>query len=293
MTSNSLAAASSASSEAPAEGRGDGDMPIHGERIAMLLAGSDNANARRIVVEAVARTGSTNVDLMQRLHSLEQPVLRVAERQTAGRGRAGRPWRTTPQTSLTFSLAWRFRRPLHALLGLPLAVGVALAEALQVLGVQAQLKWPNDLLRDGAKLAGVLIETAADIGSSDATWAVIGIGLNLGVPPELEAELGRAIGAAPELQKQPRETVLAIITSALADVLAEFEQYGFGAFIARWQAFHSYAGQPVKIIDNGRIVQEGIAVGVDMMGRFLIDTGAGQVAVLAGDVSLRLQEQAS
>lgn len=272
------------------EASADAALLTHGERIAKLLAGSDNANVKRIAVEAVAQTGSTNVDLMQRLPSLTRPVLRVADCQTAGRGRAGRPWRTTPQTSLTFSLAWRFQRPLHALLGLPLAVGVALAEALQVLGVQAQLKWPNDLLRDGAKLAGVLIETAADGSSSDATWAVIGIGLNLGVPPELEFELGRAIGAAPELQKQPRETVLAIITSALADVLAEFEQRGFGAFIARWQAFHSYAGQPVKILDNGRIVQQGIAAGVDVMGRFLIDSEAGQVAVLAGDVSLRLQE---
>lgn len=272
------------------EASADASPLTHGERIAKLLAGSDNVNVKRIAVEAVAQTGSTNVDLMQRLPSLVRPVLRVADRQTAGRGRAGRPWRTTPQTSLTFSLAWRFQRPLHALLGLPLAVGVALAEALQVLGVQAQLKWPNDLLRDGAKLAGVLIETAADGGSSDATWAVIGIGLNLGVPPELEFELGRAIGAAPELQKQPRETVLAIITSALADVLAEFEQRGFGAFIARWQAFHSYAGQPVKVLDNGRVMQQGIAAGVDVMGRFLIDTEAGQVAVLAGDVSLRLQE---
>ncbi|MBB5390221.1 BirA family biotin operon repressor/biotin-[acetyl-CoA-carboxylase] ligase [Herbaspirillum sp. SJZ130] len=273
--------------------RGDGGMLVQGERVAKLLAGSDNANVKDIVVEAVAQTGSTNADLMQRLPTLALPVLRVADCQSAGRGRAGRAWRTAPETSLTFSLAWRFERPLHALLGLPLAVGVALAEALQVLGVQAQLKWPNDVLRDGAKLAGVLIETAADGGAGQATWAVIGIGLNLGVPPDLEFELGRAIGTAPELQKQPRETVLAIITSALADVLVEFERYGFGAFIARWQAFHSYAGQPVKIIDNGRIVQEGIAAGVDVMGRFLIDTGAGQAAVLAGDVSLRLQEQAS
>ncbi|MFJ3046195.1 biotin--[acetyl-CoA-carboxylase] ligase [Herbaspirillum chlorophenolicum] len=286
-TSNLLAAA--LPEPAPRE-RGDGEVLVQGERVSKLLAGSDNANVKCIVVEAVACTGSTNVDLMQRLPTLALPVLRVADRQTAGRGRAGRPWRTAPETSLTFSLAWRFERPLHALLGLPLAVGVALAEALQVLGVQAQLKWPNDLLRDGAKLAGVLIETAADGSSSDATWTVIGIGLNLAVPPDLEFELGRAIGAAPELQKQPRETVLAIITSSLADVLVEFEQRGFGAFIERWQAFHSYAGQPVKILDHGRTVHEGIAAGVDAMGRFLIDTDAGQVVVLAGDLSLRLQE---
>jgi BirA family biotin operon repressor/biotin-[acetyl-CoA-carboxylase] ligase len=119
---------------------------------------------------------------------------------------------------------------------------------------------------------------------------VIGIGLNLAVPPGLEDELQRAVGAAPELQKAPRETVLAIIASALAGVLEEFEARGFGAFVKRWEAFHAYAGQAVKIVENGRVLQEGTAVGVDMMGRFLMDTEGGQVEILAGDVSLRLQD---
>ena len=263
---------------------------VRPERIGMLLAGSDPQGQQRIDVEAVAETGSTNVDLMQRLSSLQRPLLLVADRQTAGRGRAGRPWRAAPEDSLTFSLAWRLQRPMHALLGLPLAVVVALAEALEVFGIRPQLKWPNDVLRDGAKLAGVLIETAADGRQGNATWAVIGIGLNLAVPPGLEDELQRAIGAAPELQKPPRETVLAIIASALAGVLEEFEARGFGAFVKRWEAFHAYAGQAVKIVENGRVLQEGTAVGVDMMGRFLMDTEAGQVEILAGDVSLRLQD---
>lgn len=274
---------------APDAGEGDSAL-VHAGRIATLLAGTGNPLLKHIDVEAVARTGSTSVDLMQRVPSLRRPLLRVADRQSAGRGRAGRPWRTTPESALLFSLAWRFERPLHALLGLPLAVGVALAEALRVFGVPAQLKWPNDLLRDGAKMAGILIETAADGERGQATWAVIGIGLNLAVPPQLEAELQRAIGAAPELQKQPRETVLAVITSALVDALVEFELRGFGAFVERWQALHAYAGQPVRILDNGRTVHEGMAAGVDMMGRFLLDTDAGQVAVLAGDLSLRLQD---
>ncbi|ADJ65773.1 biotin--[acetyl-CoA-carboxylase] ligase [Herbaspirillum seropedicae] len=256
----------------------------------MLLAGSDSQGQQRIDVEAVACTGSTNVDLMQRVTSLTRPLLLVADRQTAGRGRAGRPWRAAPEDSLTFSLAWRFERPMHALLGLPLAVGVALAEALEVFGVRPQLKWPNDVLREGAKLAGILIETASDGRRGDATWAVIGIGLNLGVPQGLEQELQRAIAAVPELRKPPRETVLAIIASALAEVLTEFEQRGFGAFVRRWEAFHAYAGQAVKIVDNGRLLHEGRAVGVDMMGRFLLDTEAGQVAVMVGDLSLRLQD---
>ncbi|WP_084319817.1 biotin--[acetyl-CoA-carboxylase] ligase [Herbaspirillum huttiense] len=268
---------------------------ISAQRIAALIASSSNDNAKTVAVEVVAETGSTNADLLARVTAVDgarlvAPVLLVAESQTAGRGRAGRPWQTSKTSALTFSLAWKFGRPLHALIGLPLAVGVALAEALEVFGIYGELKWPNDVLRDGAKLAGVLIETAAEGGRADATWAVIGIGLNLAVPSGLEDELQRAVGSAPELQKPPRETVLAIIASALSEVLTEFEQRGFGAFVKRWEAFHAYAGQAVKIVENGRVLQEGTAVGVDMMGRFLMDTESGQVEILAGDVSLRLQD---
>ena len=189
----------------PSPQTGADDLPlVDAGKLAALLGASEAAPVRRLAVEAVAQTGSTNVDLMLRLSGLSRPLLRVADRQSAGRGRAGRPWRSEPAATLTFSLAWRFVRPLHALLGLPLAVGVALVEALQVFGVQAQLKWPNDVLRDGAKLAGVLIETAADVAQPEVTWAVVGIGLNLDVPAGLEDELERSIGAAGELRGVPR-----------------------------------------------------------------------------------------
>ncbi|MCA1326144.1 biotin--[acetyl-CoA-carboxylase] ligase [Herbaspirillum sp. alder98] len=267
------------------------DLPlVDAGKLAAQLGASEHAPVRTLAVEAVAQTGSTNVDLMLRLSSLAHPLLRVADRQSAGRGRAGRPWRSDPAATLTFSLAWRFERPLHALLGLPLAVGVALVEALQVFGIQAQLKWPNDVLRDGAKLAGILIETAADVAQPQVTWAVVGIGLNLDVPPGLEQELDRSIGAAHELRRQPRETVLAVIASALASALDEFERGGLAAFMARWQACHAYVGQAVRIIDHGTVVQEGVAAGIDAVGRLLIDTQQGRVAVMAGDVSLRLAQ---
>ena len=105
-------------------------------------------------VEVVEETGSTNADLLKRAAALSAPLLLVARNQTAGRGRAGRSWLSSSEGSLTFSLAWRFDGGLPRLTGLPLAVGVALAETLERLGVQVGLKWPNDVLRDGDKLAG-------------------------------------------------------------------------------------------------------------------------------------------
>jgi BirA family biotin operon repressor/biotin-[acetyl-CoA-carboxylase] ligase len=234
-----------------------------------------------VAIEVVAQTGSTNADLLARAAQLAGPTLLVAEHQTAGRGRAGRSW-----LSLTFSLAWNFGGALQGLAGLPLAVGVALAEALATLGVQVRLKWPNDLLKDGDKLAGILIETQA---APDATWAVIGVGLNLRMPDELEAQIGRTVAAAPWLAQMDRDALMAALADGLAAALHTFGQAGFGAFSARWNRLHAYQGDTVTIVDRGTLLHEGVAAGVDDSGRLLLDTAAGRIAVLAGDVSLRVK----
>ncbi|MFZ1180224.1 MAG: biotin--[acetyl-CoA-carboxylase] ligase [Herbaspirillum sp.] len=266
-------------------------VALSAARIAALIAASSNANAKLVTIETVAETGSTNADLLVRVGTLTAPTLLAAASQTAGRGRAGRTWHTTTTSALTFSLAWKFHRPLHALAGLPLAVGVALAETLAVFGVQPALKWPNDVLRDGAKLVGILIETARDkMPCANAAWSVIGIGMNLTMPRDLQSRIGRVVAEMPELAVHDRERLLALLLSALSDALVEFDAQGFAAFAARWNRLHAYAGRAVRILDNDRVVHEGIAVGVDDKGCFLMDTASGRIAVMAGDVSLRLQE---
>ncbi|KFI07315.1 biotin--[acetyl-CoA-carboxylase] ligase [Massilia sp. BSC265] len=244
-----------------------------------------------VAVEVVPETGSTNADLLARAAQLTQPVLLVAEHQTAGRGRAGRSWLSSAGNSLTFSLAWKFDGGLQQLSGLPLAVGVALGDALGQLGVQVQLKWPNDVLKDGDKLAGILIETqSASVDSGGGTWAVIGIGLNLIMPDEVEALLGRSAAGAPWLARMERDVLMAALLDALADALRLFAQQGFAAFSARWNLRHAWQGRPVVILDDGQVLQEGLAAGVDDSGRLLLDTAEGRTTVLAGDVSLRLGE---
>jgi BirA family biotin operon repressor/biotin-[acetyl-CoA-carboxylase] ligase len=240
-----------------------------------------------VAVEVVAETGSTNADLLARAPTLEAPVLLVAEHQTAGRGRAGRSWLSSPGHSLTFSLAWKFGGGLHSLTGLPLAVGTALAETLGRLGQPVQLKWPNDVLKDGDKLAGILVETAP--APDGAVWAVIGIGLNLAMPDELEEQIGRSVAAVPWLARMERDTLLAAILDGLADALRLFEKSGFTAFSARWNLLHGWQGQLVTILDRGEVLHEGLAAGVDDAGRLLLDTDSGRIAIVAGDVSLRIK----
>ena len=252
---------------------------------AQRIAAYRMAAAKQVAVEVVAETGSTNADLLARLDQLATPVLLVAERQTAGRGRAGRAWHSTPDAVLTFSLAWKFNRPLHALVGLPLAVGVALVEALSAFDVEAKLKWPNDILKDGKKLAGILIETAKTA-SAQCTAAVVGIGLNVACPDDLTARIDRPI-ASLNLPELDRDHVLGQILNSLAQALTQFEQQGMEAFIARWNRWHAYAGHEVCIVDGGRTLHEGRAIGIVPNGALLLETSAGPVAVMAGDVSLR------
>ncbi len=239
-----------------------------------------------VAVEVVAETGSTNADLLARAATLSAPLLLIAEHQTAGRGRAGRSWLSAPGHSLTFSLAWRFEGGLPALTGLPLAVGTALAETLGRLGQPVQLKWPNDLLKDGDKLAGILVETQA---AAACTWAIVGIGLNLAMPDELEARIGRPVAAVPWLARMDRDALMAALLDGLAQALQAFAATGFAAFSARWNLLHAYQGQPVTIVDRGEVLHEGLAAGVDDGGRLLLDTEAGRIAIVAGDVSLRVK----
>jgi BirA family biotin operon repressor/biotin-[acetyl-CoA-carboxylase] ligase len=240
-----------------------------------------------VAVEVVETTGSTNADLLARAASLDAPLLLVARNQTAGRGRAGRSWLSSSEGSLTFSLAWKFDGGVQRLAGLPLAVGVALAETLDTLGVQVGLKWPNDVLRDGDKLAGILIETQGAPGGG--VWTVIGIGLNLLMPDETEALLGRSIASLPWLARMDRNELMAALLDGLAGALREFDGAGFKAFSARWNRRHAWQGETVVILDAGKVLHEGAAAGVDDTGRLLLDTHEGRITVLAGDVSLRVK----
>jgi BirA family biotin operon repressor/biotin-[acetyl-CoA-carboxylase] ligase len=244
--------------------------------------------AAGVAIEIVAETGSTNADLMARIaapEGLTSPVLLSAAHQTAGRGRAGRSWLSAPGSTLMFSLAWKLRGPLNRLAGLPLAVGVALAETLSTLEVPVTLKWPNDLMKDGSKLAGILVETREAPGGG--IWAVTGVGLNLLMPEQLESEIGRTVAAAPWLARMDRNVLLATLLNSLAVALQEFDNAGFAAFSERWNRCDAYRGEAVLILENGAVLHQGVAAGVDADGRLLLDTPQGRIAVISGDVSLR------
>jgi BirA family transcriptional regulator, biotin operon repressor / biotin---[acetyl-CoA-carboxylase] ligase len=249
-------------------------------------------------IEVVQSTGSTNADLRANLAHLSGPRLLVAENQTAGRGRAGRSWQAESGSSLCFSLAWQFQGALSSLTGLSLAVGVSLAQTLIQQGFPVQLKWPNDLLKDGLKLGGVLIESVPVRSQQNAVWAIIGIGLNTQLSENLCASVGHDIAALsmqtnaqPIAQPMDRNKLCAQLVDGLIQALQEFQLHGLKNFIAPWQQYHAYANQVVSITEQGRLLHEGLASGIDADGRLLLQsltTPTKFTAIAVGDVSLRL-----
>ena len=111
------------------------------------------------------------------------------------------------------------------------------------------------------------------------------------MPDALEQQIGRSVSAVPWLAQMERNTLVAALLSRLAAVLAEFDDTGFAPFAQRWNALHAWQGKQVNILDDGKLLQQGIAAGVDQLGRLLLETDGGLVQIMSGDVSLRLAQE--
>ena len=245
-----------------------------------------------IDVHIVDVTGSTNTDLLERGRALAEafvPCLLVAEQQSGGRGRQGRSWLSERGASLTFSLAVPLATADWS--GLSLAVGVALAEALDAAAAAPRigLKWPNDLwLRDasgpGRKLGGVLIETVAS--GAAQRIAVVGVGLNVR-PIEVGAAASTGYACLQEIEGDADAPgALARIARPLAEALRRFEREGFAAFQGRFAARDLLFGVPVRTTQAG--VPDGVAEGVTAQGALRVRAPDGVLkTVSSGEVSVR------
>jgi BirA family transcriptional regulator, biotin operon repressor / biotin---[acetyl-CoA-carboxylase] ligase len=231
---------------------------------------------------------STNTYLMQNKTAAHATCV-AAHVQTNGKGRRGRTWVSQLGASLTFSLLWRFQCGAAALSGLSLAVGVALIRALNSLGVNdAQLKWPNDVLVDGKKLAGILIELQGDLEGPSA--AVIGVGFNLNLPKNVLASIDQPAIDLATVKKIDQNILLGTLLKHLADVLSGFEAHGFIGLRDEWLRYHAYQNKPVRmLLPNGTAVQ-GTVKGVADDGILLVETALGLQRFSAGEISLRGRE---
>lgn len=231
---------------------------------------------------------STNAMAVEAVYRDGHGSLYLAEQQTAGRGRRGRSWASPFASNLYFSLTWKFNNGAAALEGLSLAVGIALIRGLKQLGVDdVQVKWPNDLLWRGKKLAGVLLEMSGD--AAGECFVVIGVGINVRMP-ETAAEdidqpwtdLQQALGVAPS-----RNKLLAELLNQLVPMLEQFSSEGFAPFKDEWQALNAHSNQHVSL-NVGNRQEQGVCRGVDHAGALLLEVGGEVQAFHGGEVSVRL-----
>jgi len=240
-------------------------------------------------IEVLDHAASSNASLLQRCaQGAASGTVLAVEWQTAGRGRLGRTWHSGLGDALTFSLLWRFKSGLAALSGLSLAVGVAMKRALQELGVpEAALKWPNDVLLNGGKLAGVLLEAQGDMLGPSAV--VIGIGINLAVPDELRERIEQPVSDLASLERPvpERNLLLAVSLKHLTEVLHEFGESGFAPLRTEWESIHLFQRRVVKLLlpDGSQVVGE--VQGVTDDGSLRLLTAQGERMFNAGEVSLR------
>ena len=240
-------------------------------------------------IELIDEVDSTNTLLLARAREgAPHATVIAAEWQRAGRGRMQRRWHALPAGSLTFSVLWRLARGAASLAGLSLAVGVALIRTLGALGINgAGLKWPNDVLWQGRKLAGILIEMQGDALGPAAV--VIGIGVNVRLSEAARDIIDQPVTDVEGIVERvvDRNQLLAMLLGELHAVLMTFEQKGFAALRDEWQRNHVHQGRSVRLTLPDGQRANGVARGVAIDGALMVETARGVQPFHSGEVSVR------
>ncbi|WP_246142625.1 biotin--[acetyl-CoA-carboxylase] ligase [Nocardioides rubriscoriae] len=248
--------------------------------------GSDNPELMPdLTVEVVDTLESTNAEVARRAQEgAPDGLVVVADHQTAGRGRLDRTWESPAGTSVTFSILLRPHTPTRAWPWLPLLTGYAVDKALQAAGLEAGVKWPNDVLVGDKKVAGILVER---VETPEGPAAVVGVGINVGLTPDelpvdtatsIEIELGRPVD---------RTDVLVEVLTAVREAVDAWEM---GGDPSGMRLHESYAAACVTVGRDVRVdlpdgsVLEGRAVAIDPAGQLVVESDGVRTPVSAGDV---------
>jgi BirA family biotin operon repressor/biotin-[acetyl-CoA-carboxylase] ligase len=264
-------------------------QPVELLDAAAIVAELAWAYPRQLPVELVFQCGSTNRLLLERARAGAASQALTTEIQTAGRGRWGRTWIAPFGSAVCLSVLWRFPVLPQGLAGLSLAVAVAIGELLRAERVPVELKWPNDLLLQGRKLGGILVEVVGEVEGPCAV--VIGLGLNLTSLDAIEAATEQPVAVLEEAlgeRARARNYLIARLVAAIARACERFATEGFAPYAKLWQQYDAFAGTPVVLMLPNEEVR-GIARGVDERGALLLERDGRVEARFSGDLRLRLR----
>ena len=259
----------------------------------LIRAGMSSANLSKLrQLTLLQETDSTNTEVSRLPGDRQHAHAVLADRQTGGRGRRQRNWHSPPGGNIYLSLGWWFRKNDWPLSTLPLVVAVAVCRALGRSGLQEHgIKWPNDILVGGRKLAGILVELQS--AGSGPALAIIGVGLNVRMPQAGETGLAAVIdrpwtdltsALGSEHTCPGRNPLAAWLLDELLEALDCFESNGFEAFRSNWQDMDLLLGRNI-LVEQGDKEISGRARGVDQNGGLLLETSPSVVQVFhSGEV---------
>ncbi len=239
-------------------------------------------------LQIFTETTSTNEIILDQIShgSIHRHVV-LAEYQESGRGRRGRYWLSRLGSGICLSVGWRFEGSPETLMGLSLATGVGLIRALEKTGIQnAGLKWPNDVLVDGRKLAGILLEMRGE--SAGPCNVVLGVGINVQRMPARQEGIEQPRTDVETLlgHKISRNELASGVIKELLIMLQRYQEHGFTAFLPEWNTHDCLLGQQAVLLRAGEEIT-GTVHGVDQQGALLMDINGQTERVISGDVSLR------
>lgn len=270
-------------------------VPGRGYRLAAPMMLLDQDALQREVppeqgaVHVFASLDSTNAEAMRRLQSEEAPFWVFAERQTAGRGRRGRPWSSPFGENLYGSLVVRVDGGMRQIEALSLTVGLAVARALHACGLPGVgLKWPNDVLVNGRKISGILLELSGD--PADVCHVVIGIGINVNMAIDAAAAIDQPWTSMRQVMGAvvDRNRLVLELMAQLQLHLERHWQDGFAAWQDDWESLHLWRGRE-GVLMAGTQATRGAIVGVDSGGAIQLSVDGVVRAFSGGELSLRLQ----
>ncbi|MBR9728651.1 bifunctional biotin--[acetyl-CoA-carboxylase] ligase/biotin operon repressor BirA [Shewanella intestini] len=229
---------------------------------------------------------STNGFLMAHAAELNSGDVCIAEYQSKGRGRRGRTWQSPYGHHLYTSVFWRTSLTPPQLMGLSLVIGCSMVQVLKAFGVDGlSVKWPNDIYRDGRKLAGVLVELGAN--QAQGLELVIGLGLNMNMSKAQGLKIDQPWSDLSGVENQIDKTMLmGQLHQQICEDIEHFERTGLVDFIARWNQDDQFMGKAVTLIMAPNEVY-GTYCGIDKDGAVMLNTAQGKQSYIGGEISLR------
>jgi BirA family biotin operon repressor/biotin-[acetyl-CoA-carboxylase] ligase len=260
------------------------------DRDQIRLAVAPETMARLDSIEILLDIDSTNNHLRGKaLQGAPAGSVCIAERQHGGRGRRGRDWVSPFAANLYFSLLWRISAGAMGLGGLSLVTGIAVVRSLRGFGIEAAgLKWPNDILVNNAKLAGILIDVVGE--STGPCSVVIGVGVNVCMPQTAAAGIDQPwtdLGSLAGCNSVSRNRLAASLLDNLLPAIAQFEVQGLQPFMEEWQRYDIVQGRLVDLHLPNEVIS-GMAYGIDAGGALLVETATGRRRFTSGEVSVRV-----